>query len=218
MDENPYAPPQVGVVDTAAAAVLPGWSVMRLYLLAGLSLAAALGSLLLLLLALLEVEKANPPPAGSPADWLSLVLVLLGSYLLLMLKAFAEARFAAKGLTWPVWLVLLSGLLLEGLDLVLGERLFHALDGPTLGYFSLLVGYGLATLWLGVRLLQVENVYPGFRLMAWLEIAGGGLLASVVLVLLAILPLLAADLALMGVFVSGAREQRRARQPGKAPG
>lgn len=217
MDDNPYAPPKVALGEFVAAGPLPGWSPSRLRLLAALSLASALGSLWLLLLTLLESSQPELPDTAA-ADWLGLALVLLGNYLLLCLKDFAQARFAARGLAWPVWLMVISGLLLEGLDLSLGKQLLQGLDGRSLAYFALLVVYGLATLWLGLSLLRVENVYPAFRLLAWLDIAGGAMLASVLLMLLAIVPLLGSSLALMWVFLRAAREQRVClKSPASAP-
>lgn len=206
MDANPYATPQVSVVDAAAPPKLPDWSAAYLRLLGWLSLISVFGSLVLLLIAVLDGAAAD---ARKPlADWLGLALMLLGNYLLLCLKGLAEARFAASGLAWPVWLMVLAGVVLELLDFMFGAEMFNSLNLPGISYFAVMAMYGVATVWLGVRLLRVENVYPAFRLMAWLDIAGGVLLASVVLVLLAIVPLLGSSLAMMSVFFRAAREQR----------
>ncbi|MBN7823530.1 hypothetical protein, partial [Bowmanella yangjiangensis] len=62
------------------------------------------------------------------------------------------------------------------------------------------------TAWLGIRLLKVACPYPALRVMAWLDIVGGVMLASVILALLAVLPLLGAGVALMRVFFSAAAE------------
>jgi len=206
MDENPYSTPQVSVVEAVPVPSLSGWSAGQLRLLGWLSLISVFASLVLLLLAL--EEESVGEQGQRLADWLGLALVLLGSYLLLCLKGFAEARFTATGLAWPVWLMVITGLLLELLDFLFGAEMFASLSPQGVTYLILMALYGLATLWLGVRMLRVENVYPAFRLLAWLNIAGGLLMASVVLVLLAILPLLASSLALMLVFWRGAAEQR----------
>lgn len=206
MDENPYAAPRVDVLEPATVPRLPGWSAGHLRLLGWLSLISVLASLVLLLLALREAALAET--GRRLADWLGLTLILLGNYLLLCLKGFAEARFAASGLAWPVWLMVVLGLLLEGLDFWYGAELFSRPDLWGFGYLGLMTVYGVATLWLGVRLLQVENVYPAFRLLAWLNVAGGLLMASVVLVLVAIIPMLGSSLVLMAVFWHGAAEQR----------
>ena len=214
MDENPYAAPQASVVEITAVPSLPGWRAGHLRLLGWVSLFSVLASLVLLLLAL--HAEAGGEQGKRLADWLGLALVLLGNYLLLCLKDFAEARFAAKGLAWPVWLMVVGGLLLELLDFLYGAEMFSSLNPQGISYFVLMALYGVATLWLGVRLLRVENVYPALRLLAWLNIAGGLLMASVVLVLLAIVPLLGSSLALMLVFWRGAAEQRL-NSPGVAP-
>ena len=206
MNENPYAAPQASVVERAPVPRLPGWSAGQLRLLGWLSLISVFASLVLLVLAL--GEEAVGEQGKRLADWLGLALMLLGSYLLLCLKGFAEARFTAKGLSWPVWLMVLGGLLLELLDFLFGAVMFESFNPQGISYLLLMALYGAATLWLGVRLLRVENVYPALRLLAWLNIAGGLLMASVVLVLLAIVPLLGSSLALMLVFWRGAAEQR----------
>lgn len=217
MDENPYAAPQVSVVETAPVPWLPAWSAGHLRLLGWLALISVFASLVLLLLAL--GEEAVGERARRLADWLGLALVILGSYLLLCFKQFAEARFNAAGLGWPVWLMVVGGLLLELLDFLFGTAMFASLNPQGIIYLVLMALYGLATLWLGMRMLRVENVFPAFRLLAWLNIAGGLLMASVVLVLLAIVPLLAGSLALMLVFWRGAAEQRfSSRDAGQVPG
>ena len=206
MDENPYAAPRVSVVDGAPVPQLAQLRAGHLRLLGWLSLVSVFASLVLLLLALREPDLGE---AGKQlTDWLGLALVLLGNYLLLCLKRFAEARFAAKGMAWPVWLMVVGGLLLELLDFLFGADMFNSFNPQGIGYLVLMVAYGMATVWLGVCLLRVENVYPAFRLMAWLNIAGGLLMASVLLVLLAIVPLLGSSIALSWVFWRAAAEQR----------
>ncbi|VXC24772.1 conserved membrane hypothetical protein [Pseudomonas sp. 8AS] len=205
--ENPYAAPQVALLDTPAPRPLSGWSVGQLQLLGWLSLVSLLGSLVVTVLVLLVDEQAAVALRRG-MDALSLATVLLGSYLLLRLKVFAEQRFEARGLAFPVWAMVLLGLLLEGLDLLWGEGLFNRIDWRSILYFAVLVLLGIATLWLGIRLLQVPDVYPVFRVMAWMDIVGGGMLASVLLMVLAILPLLGGSLCMMLVFFRAAAELR----------
>lgn len=216
MHNNPYAAPQASVVENTAATLLAEFSPAYLRRLGWMSLISLIASLVLLLMALWR--EALPAEGRQLADWLGLALVLLGNYLLLCLKGFVEARFAATGLVWPVWLMVVGGLLLEWLDFIFGEELFSGFDLPGISYFAVMAAYGLATLWLGVRLLQVENVYPSLRLLAWLDIAGGFLMASVLLVLLAIVPLLGSALALAAVFFRGAQEQVSLAQTAQGSG
>jgi len=65
---------------------------------------------------------------------------------------------------------------------------------------------GICTTWLGIRLLKLQSPYPALKVMAWLDIVGGLMLASVLLMLVALLPLLGAGVALMLVFFKGAAE------------
>lgn len=207
MDANPYAPPQACVVELIAAQLLPGWTVRRLRLLAGGCGVSVLGSMLLLVLTVLA-DSAVPEKLWSGANGLSALLIVLDSYLLLSLKAFAQARFNAQGLAQPVWLLLLAGLVLEVINLNLNGALFNALNWQTVSYVVLLLVYGVALLWFGLRVLRVPDVYPSLRLLAKLDIAGGLLLVSVVGVLLAVVPLWGSSMALAAVFWRAAREQK----------
>ena len=138
-------------------------------------------------------------------DWLGVALVLLGCYLLLQLKQLAEARFNAQGLQRPVWTMVLFSLLFAGGMLLLGEP-SGELDWPLLLSLAGVFVLGCISLWLGICLLRVENVYPSFRLMAWLDIAGGVMLMSLLLAMLAPLPLIGALLAQMLLFFRVAAE------------
>lgn len=208
--DNPYSAPRVELVDALAGRPLPGWSSRQLRVLGWLALAAVLGNALVLLLLLgsAGLDEAEAQRLTRYTDWLSLLLVLLGCYLLIRLKAFAEQRFAAKRLAWPIWILLLASLALGLMDFLVGERLFDELDGQTIAYLGLLVPMGCSTAWVGVRLLKVAAPYPSLRAMAWLDIVGGLMLASLLLMLLAVVPLLGAGLALMLVFFKGAAELR----------
>ncbi|MFG0380672.1 hypothetical protein ACF8C6_06885 [Pseudomonas sp. zbq_18] len=202
---NPYAAPQVALIDEQAPRSLAGWSVGQLQLLAWLSLA----SIAMILVSLLAVMFAAEQPGSLServGDWLSLLSTVLGCYLLLRLRAFLEQRFAAKGLLIPIALIIVFSLLAEGLDWLWGDAIFTELGWKTLGFFATIMLMGVMTLWLGIVLLRIANPYPALRVMAWMEIVGGGMFASVVLVVVAIIPLLGGTLAMALVFFRGARE------------
>ena len=206
--DNPYSAPQVELLDRRGVPPLPGWSARQLRLLGWLALVAVLANALVvgLTLAGAWLDEREAQRLQSYIGWLSLMLVLLGCYLLLRFKAFAEARFAARHLGAPIWSLLLVTVSLELADRAFGEQLFTALDWPTLGYMLLLALMGACTTWLGIRLLKVACPYPALKVMAWLDIVGGVMLASVILALLAVLPQLGAGVALMRVFFSAAAE------------
>ena len=210
--DNPYSTPEVELLDGSDARALPGWHARQLRVLGWLALVSVLGNALVVGLtfagALLEAHEAEL--LFTYTDWLGLVLVLLGCYLLLRFKAFAEARFAARNLGAPVWAVLAGSLLLELVDLLFGEQLFTGLDWQTLSYMTLLCLTGIGTTWLGIRLLKLQYPYPPLKVMAWLDIVGGLMLATVLLMLLALLPLLGAGVALMLVFFRAAAELQAA--------
>ena len=202
-DENPFAAPTVPLVDTQPRE-LQGWTAGRLNLLGWLCLAGVLGNTLLWLSSFAGVWL-DPAQLQVLNDWLGVALVLLGCYLLLQLKQLAEARFNAQGLQRPV----LFSLLFEGGMLLLGEPTGE-LDWPLFLSLAGVFLLGCISLWLGIRLLRVENVYPSFRLMAWLDIAGGVMLMSLLLALLAPLPLIGALLAQMLLFFRVAAELQEA--------
>lgn len=203
LDDNPFATPAVPLIDTPPSE-LPGWTGSQLRLLGWLSLAAVVGNALLLLLAVTG-PWLERPELEALSNWFSLALALLGSYLLLRLRSLAEARFAAQGLARPVWAVVLFSLLFELLVMLIGDE-GEALGWPLFATLGGLVLLGALSLWLGIRLLRVENVYPVFRLMAWLDIAGGAMLLLVLPVMLAPLPLLGALICQMLVFFRAASE------------
>ncbi|HLD65114.1 MAG TPA: hypothetical protein VJA19_03630 [Pseudomonas sp.] len=207
MEHNPYSAPRVELLEPLPVVALERWSARHLSLLAWLTLVSLLGTLVVLGFGL--VAQRLELGAYQPAiDGLSLALTALGCYLLLRLKAFAEARFAAKHLAWPVGCAVVGygalGIFEHGVD----EVAMASLNWQAFVYLGLMLLAGGLTLWLGIRLLMVEQAYPVFRLMAWLDIASGICLLSVVLMMVAVLPLLGGNVAMMLVFFKGAAEQR----------
>lgn len=206
MDQNnPYAAPQVALVDALAPRTLAGWGAGQLQVLGWLSLASVLVTLAALVAGFLSGGEENAV-AGKVGDWLSTLSTVLGCYLLLRFRAFLEQRFAAGKLAAPVYLIVLSSLLSEILHWLWGDAIFTSLGWQTAVYTAVLVMMGLTTLWLGIVLLKVRDSYPALRVMAWMEVAGGAMLASVLLVLLAFIPLLAGTVASALVFFRGASE------------
>lgn len=202
---NPYAAPQVALIDEQAPQALSGWSAGQLRLLGWLSLASILSTLVALVAVFLAGDESGTV-AEMAGDWLSLFSTVLGCYLLLRLRTFLQQRFAAGGLGVPIGLIVFFSLLSELLDWLWGDAIFTSLGWQTISFFGVLLLLGLATLWLGIALVRIRNPYPALRVMAWLEIAGGAMFASVVLVLVAIIPLLGGSLAMALVFFRGARE------------
>lgn len=202
---NPYAAPQVALIDEQAPQALNGWSPGQLRLLGWLSLASILSTVVALVAVFLAGDESGTL-AEMAGDWLSLFSTVLGCYLLLRLGTFLQQRFAASGLGVPIGLIVFFSLLSEVLDWLWGDSIFTSLGWQTISFFGVLLLLGLATLWLGIMLVRIRNPYPALRVMAWLEIAGGAMFASVVLVLVAIIPLLGGSLAMALVFFRGARE------------
>lgn len=204
MDENPYAAPRVELVEDAGPRQMNGWTPGHLRLLAWLSLVSAVSTLVLTGLAV-AAGATEDTSMERLSDWIGGVLTLLGCYLLIRLKLFAEARFSAEALAPPVWAVIIGSLAIEALDFLMGKASTEP-GWPMLLYFGAVAVLGALTAWLGVRLLKVQNAYPAFRVMGWLDLVGGIMMATIVLMLLGLLPLIAGNLAMMLVFFRGARE------------
>ncbi len=201
---NPYAVPQVMLVEEVPVQSLNGWSVTQLRLLGWLSLLSAVGAL-----ASIGVAGASGYFAdrwlAQVGQWLSPALELLGVYLLLRLKRFAEQRFQAENLTSPVMAVAVLGMLLSCMELVLGKATSEP-GTPMFIYFGLMWVYGGLLVWMGIRMRNVQNAYPAFTMLAWMNIVGGLMVATVILIVLAIVPLLGTAVAMAFVFFKAARE------------
>lgn len=204
-EENPYAPPGAELVESAALS-LPGLRADHLRLLGWLSLAHFVGTLLELALGmvggfydLIALQRAG--------DWLSTLSVLLGAYVLLRLKALLVARFAVMGLDWPVYLTIAFSILAQVVTLGFDDQL-ETLGLPMLALFVVLALLGGSTLWLGIRLFSIRQGDGLLRTLAWLYAVSGGMLVSIILILLALLPMLAAQFVVMLIFFRAARETR----------
>lgn len=202
--DNPYSPPDATLLSPAEAPVPAGWSSGQLRVLAGLSAAAALGSLPLMLLWLIGLKghQALMPHLA----WLNPLTALLGAYLLLRLKAFLGARFGVATLGLATW----SVIAMEGVIQLFwaDPQLGLPGDWQVLAYLAAVSLHGLGLAWLGVRLVRTRKVYAVLRLFGWLLLLGGLLRSSVALASLASLPLLGAQLALVAVLLRGASELR----------
>ncbi|MEW4391100.1 hypothetical protein ACM7HV_16815 [Pseudomonas paraeruginosa] len=212
MDANPYATPCVELVEQGVPdGFRQRWTAAQLRVLAWLCLASIAGGVVLMVLSLLEAF-GDGAALGAYADWLGLLLSLLGAYLLLRLKHLVESRFRGPSLAWPVWLSILLTLVGEAWSLLaVTDDALQEWHWQALVYFALLALLGVATLWLGLRLLKQENLYPSLRIMAWLDIAGGAMVVSVLLLVLAMLPLLAATVAMALAYWRAARELEQGR-------
>ncbi|EZH82790.1 hypothetical protein AU05_05395 [Ectopseudomonas composti] len=209
--DNPYSAPQVELIDELPVRQLPGWSVRQLQVLGWLALMSALGSALMLgaIFASTWLGQAELEQVERYTRWLGLLLMLLGNYLLIRLKSFIEQRFAARGVSWPVWIIVVLALVSGVMDFMVGDQLFKALSVLTIAYLGLMVLMGLGITWFGVRLLRLRLTYASLRIMAWLSIACGVMFASVLLLPLALLPALAVCVAQGLVFFRGAAELQK---------
>ena len=168
--DNPYSAPQVELLDSVGVQSLPGWSARQLQVLGWLALVSVVANALVVGLtfagALLEADEAAL--LFTYTDWLSLALALLGCYLLLRFKTFAEARFFARNLSVPIWLLLAVTLLLEAVDMLFGDQLFAGLDWQTIGYMALLCLMRGEALFIDVAVLLALVSFLGTAAFAFL--------------------------------------------------
>lgn len=202
-DENPFAAPTASVVERPE---LPSvdLSAQKLRLNAWLTVAEALGTIVLLFLVVMGSWQEQEQLL-TYSNWLGAALALLGCYLLFQLRELAERLFQAQRLGRVVWFSVLGSVVYQLLMLTV-EASTGELDWSMVVSIGSLPLMGVLSLWLGIRLLQVENVYPSFRLMAWLDIASGVLLLLILPGVLAPLPLIGAMLCQAAVFFRAAAE------------
>lgn len=201
--DNPYATPEARLIESAGFPT-ERWSAGRLWLLASLTLAALAGSLALVTI-LLGAHALAARSLASTAAWLGLLLGLLNAYLLIRFKALVEDSFDVATLAWPVWLCVGTGLLLEAVEFLLGGHWRLAKSSWGVAYYGVLILNGLGIAWLGLRLCRAPDAWPSLRAMGWLSLTGGLMLASLILLVPAGLPLLGAQLAMALVFMRAAR-------------
>lgn len=204
-EENPYAPPGVELIETAGAS-LSGLSASHLRLLGWLSLGYFLSTLLELALGIVG-GLYDLPAVQRAGDWISSLAVLLGAYVLLRLKALLVARFSAPSLDWPVYLTIAFSILAQAVTLGFDEQL-ESLGLPMLALFVVLAMLGGSMLWLGIRLFNIRQGDGLLRTLAGLYAVSGGMMISVILMLLALLPMLAAQFVVVLIFFRAARETR----------
>lgn len=207
-DYDPYRPPRAPLLDPHLPPAFVGgdWSRSQLRVLGALALGHLAGLLVLLLVALWKSLNPLLPPLPF-THLLGLLLVLLWGYLLLRLKDLLAARFGLRGLSRPLALQVLLGLLASGLGALLDGRA-SGLTGSVLelGYFALFVALGLSLLWFALRLRRIRQPWPALRLFAWLLLLAGFAAASVLLLVPALLLGLGAAAALSWVFFAAASE------------
>lgn len=204
--ENPYSTPKVELIEPASLISLPDFSASQLRLLGWLALICCLGTLISLALGALS-ELFGRHELVVADKWFGSLLTLLSVYLLLRLKALLVARFAVQGLDWPVYLSIAFSLIAQGMLLGLTDEV-ESLGLPMLVMFLVMALLGGATLWLGIVLLRVREGYGLLRTLAWLYLVSGAMQVSVILMVLAFLPLFAAQFVIMLIFFRAAEESR----------
>lgn len=202
--ENPFASPAVELID-APARPLPGPAPGLLRLFGWLTLACIIGTLAALVMSVVG-GILELPLLVTLEVWLSSLCALLGAYLLLRLKGLLEARYGIAGLGAPVWLSIVLSLLAQVIIVVSGDALEN-LDWPMAVFFLTLFLIGAASLWLGLVLRRGVGQDALLRTLAWLYIVSGAMLLSIILSLLAFLPLLAAQFIGMLVFLRAAGQR-----------
>lgn len=203
--DNPFASPGVELID-APAQPLPGPTPGLLRLFGWLTLTCIIGTLAALVMSvaggILEL-----PLLVTLEVWLNSLCALLSAYLLLRLKGLLQLRYGIAGLDAPVWLSIILSLLAQAIMVVSGDAM-ETFGWPMAAFFVGLFLIGGATLWLGLVLRRGIGEDALLRTLAWLYIVSGGMLLSIILGLLAFLPLLAAQFVGMLVFFRASNQSR----------
>ncbi len=143
---------------------------------------------------------------------LQVVSVFVWIYLLFIFKHFMQLRFNLLSLGKYVYLM-------SGIMVILScWPYFHtpSLDMGEIStfsivYYALWVPYGVIVVLFGKKLLSVKERYPYLKALAWTIIISGICISSVILILVALLVGIVADILLALLFFNGRKELLKAK-------
>jgi hypothetical protein len=136
---------------------------------------------------------------------------LLYLYLILSFKRLVNYRFEYHKADRYIYLLIGISVVMTVISLVM-PRDSEGLDPITIGYFVLLIPFGIVSILFGSSLLKIEFDFSYLRLFSWSTIITGALLASVVLFILALPVGLLSTFAMAMMFFTASRELRRAEE------
>jgi hypothetical protein len=139
------------------------------------------------------------------ADVLSLLDGVLYIYLMLMFKNLVNNRLECQSADRYIYIILVLSSVITAISIFMSD------DTEMLGFFSisffiLLALLGIVSILFGLRLLKIDSDFNYLKLFSWSTIIAGGLLASVVLFILAIPVGFVATYAMAMMFFSAAHE------------
>ncbi|KPK56417.1 MAG: hypothetical protein AMS22_01120 [Thiotrichales bacterium SG8_50] len=184
-DENPFKPPCSPLVDEHVPdSFISGALTPRQLGTAGwLSLGYAVLGVPYAVSSLSGAVSDAPFMAGL-MDAMTVALTLVWVHLLLVLRRLLESRFALSGIAKYINSAISLTVVLTVLSLFLGDEAASELGAAFIAFVILLVPYGVVMALLGWRILSIQHPYDYLRPFAWITVASGVLMATVVLVVL----------------------------------
>ncbi|NNN28594.1 MULTISPECIES: hypothetical protein [Pseudomonas] len=213
MEQNPYAAPQVELVDTRAPTpfLVGDWSSGKLRLLAGLTLALLLTDLTLIGIGMVARLPGGPKFLMPYEEWLGALSMLLGCFLAWRSTRLLEDRFAARGLRWPMWILIVIAVVMQVFSMLFDVDLTGSRQSNATVYFMMMyLPSGLVQLWYGIRVLKIQLPFTSVKVMGWFDVVSGICLASIVLFAFGTLLSIINTIPLALIFLRSAGEQERA--------
>ncbi|MES9926478.1 MAG: hypothetical protein ABW158_00035 [Candidatus Thiodiazotropha sp. 6PDIVS] len=129
-------------------------------------------------------------------------------YLLLMFKQLLNLRLETHTADRYITILIVLSLIMAVLNIFIpaGAEEFNLIS---ISFFVLLVPMGVVSILFGLRLLKLKSDYNYLKLFSWSNIIMGGLLASVVLFILALPVGLVSSFAMAMIFFTAARERKQ---------
>ena len=126
-------------------------------------------------------------------------------FLLFIFKQFVNVRFGFNRADRYISILIGLSVVMAVLSFLMPSDA-ETFDVPTIGYFVLLVPFGVVSILFGKRLLSINTDFSYLRLYSWSTIVAGVLLATVILFLLALPVGLVSSFALAMIFFTAAGE------------
>ncbi|MES9939016.1 MAG: hypothetical protein ABW104_04490 [Candidatus Thiodiazotropha sp. 6PLUC2] len=129
-------------------------------------------------------------------------------YLLIMFKQLLNIRLETHTADRYITILVALSLIMAVLNIFMPADA-EEFNLISISFFVLLIPMGIVSILFGLRLLKLKSNYNYLKLFSWSNIIMGGLLASVVLFLLALPAGLVSSYAMAMIFFTAARERKQ---------
>lgn len=209
MEQNPYAAPQVELLDTRAPErfLAGGWSAGGLRLLAWLSLALLLCDVTTIGVGVLG--KLSPQLGlGSLENWLGVLDLILGCFVAWRCTRLLEDRFLARGVRWPMLILILMSVVMQACSLWFDVDFAGPNRHEDVALYLMLMylPVGIVQVWYAIRVLKIQLPYTSVKVMGWIDLVAGVALGSVILFVAGVLLGMLSAIPMALMFFRAARE------------